>query len=64
MKIQSTEKSLSSQQFDSLTNNLVEAMQILFRSVATREISKRVNMNNEVIKMEDGDKKYGKYSRI
>jgi hypothetical protein len=56
MKIQSTEKLLSPQQFDSLTNNLVEAMQILFKSVATREMSRRIKMGLEYKKMKNGEK--------
>lgn len=55
---------LNSQQLDSLTNNLVEAMQILFESVVKRTLQEKVTKIKNGISMKDEGEKYGKYQRI
>jgi len=64
MKIQSTISSLTPEQNDLLTNNIVEAMNILFQSVERRMVSERIKRGLEIKKMKDGGDKYGKHQRL
>lgn len=56
--------SLTKDQQDKLSNNLVEALQILYRSVATRKIKTEIEKIKNENFMKDEGEKYGKYSRI
>jgi hypothetical protein len=53
VKTQSTISSLIPEQNDSLTNNVVEAMNILFRSVERRMVSERIKRGLALKKMKD-----------
>lgn len=51
-------------ELDSLSNNLVEAMQILYKSVAKRIIKEKIEKIKNETNMKDEGEDYGKYNRI
>lgn len=56
--------SLTKEQWELLSNNLVEAMQILYESVAKRTLKERIQRIKDGKQVQDGGKKYGKYNRV
>ena len=60
----SSVSTFSSNELDSLSNNLVEAMQILYKSVAKRKIKEKIEKIKNETNMKDEGEEYGKYNRI
>ena len=56
--------SLTKDQLSALSNNLVEAMQVLYRSVVTRNIKAEVEKIKNEKPMQNGEKKYGEITTI